>query len=295
MIRKLSESDRAQLLACLRRTPQTNIYMLGNLASLGVDHEISEFWGDFAPHTGSASHHPGTEDTSANDAPRLRGVINRYMTGWSVTGDPDTDWAGLAAVLDTYPTPAERLQDNPIGVESFLPYLQKYVAARVETEEMMTLDADDFRPVPVPPGFVIRPACFDDLDALTAFYADAQEMRRSRPGVERPLRDGYLWLAEPAAHDGATCGATCGTICGAALTNAVGDGHAMIGGVYTAPAWRGRGISQAVCSALCAALLQAALRPTLYWIAADAGHVYRKLGFHAIGHWRSAWLQQRMD
>jgi uncharacterized protein len=264
MIRKLSEADRASLEMLLRDQPHLNVYMLGNLAALGVSSDLSEFWGDFAP--------------GGTDA--LRGVVNRYMTGWSVFGRPAADWQGLAQVIDAYPETAARLQDNPIGVASFVPYLQRYTAAHTEEEELMILRAPDFRPVSPPPQACIRPAQRTDLAQLVAFYAGAGAMQRTPKGVERPLTDGYFWVAEVE-----------GEVCAAALTNAVGGGYAMIGGVYTAPAWRGQGFSQAVCSALCRVLLEDGLVPSLYWMAPDAGHVYRKLGFTPTGVWRSVWLQ----
>ncbi|MEX1018511.1 MAG: GNAT family N-acetyltransferase [Litorilinea sp.] len=261
MIRKFAESDRSALQALLLVAPELNIYMLGNLAALGTDHEISEFWGDFGP-----DH-------------KLRGAVNRYMRGWSIFGNPDADWAGLAAILDAHSLPAERLQDNPGGIPSILPYLRAYTAARIDIDELMTLAAPNFRPSAPPPAITVRAAHAGDLDALADFYANADTMQRSRTGVERPLQDGYLWIAE-----------SDGEICSTALTNAVGAGYAMIGGVYTPPAWRGHGLSQAVCSALCAALLANDLIPALYWVAPDAGHIYHKLGFKPVGSWRSVRL-----
>jgi len=76
-----------------------------------------------------------------------------------------------------------------------------------------------------------------------------------------------------------------------ALTNAEIRHRAMIGGVFTDPAVRGRGLSQAVCSALCAELLAEGKQPALYWANPAAGTVYRKLGFRLIGQWRSVWLK----
>jgi uncharacterized protein len=277
MIRRLYESDRGALETLLRESPHFNVYMLGNLASLGIIHEISEFWGDFSSAAESAVH------PAPNAEPRqtgtLRGVINRYMTGWSVYGRQDADWEGLAQVLANYPQVAERLQDNPGGVSSFIPYLRNYASERSEEEELMTLTAARFRPVAPQAGIHVRCARHADLDELTDFYAVAETMRRSRKAVERPLNDGYFWVAEADGRIRAT-----------ALTNAVGGEYAMIGGVYTHPAWRGQGLSQAVCSALCAALLANGLTPSLYWIAPEAGHVYRKLGFETVGVWRSVWL-----
>ena len=43
---------------------------------------------------------------------------------------------------------------------------------------------------------------------------------------------------------------------------------------------------------VCADLLVAQKQPVLYWDTPAAGAVYRKLGFHAVGEWRSIWLEK---
>ncbi len=149
----------------------------------------------------------------------------------------------------------------------------------------MRLDGAYFAPHPAPATWQIRPAAAADLDALAGFYADAGDMSRSRAGIERPLRDGRIYVA---------VGST-GEIGAAALTNAetTDPALAMIGGVYTAPAYRGLGLSKAVCSALCAELLTERKAPILYWKEPAAGHVYRALGFRPIGSWRAVRLQHK--
>lgn len=264
MIRLLTEADRAQVVAFLAGAPQWNLYMLGNLEKLGFTNAICEFWGDLEAETGSIV---------------LCAVLNRYMTGWTVYGEAHADWRALGAILDQHPAGAERLQDNPGGIASFLPYLQRYQAASVKTEEVMALDAADLRPVAAPKGVLIRRGTLADLPRLSDFYANAEHMRRTPAAVERPLRDTRLWLAEAD-----------GTILSAALTNAETQDLAMIGGVYTPVARRGQGLSQAVCSALCAELIGARKQPVLYWETPAAGAIYRKLGFHSTGQWRSVWL-----
>ena len=81
-VRRLTNQDRPALHALLREAPAQNLYLLGNLETLGFDHELCEFWGDW-------------------DAQGvLRAVLNRYMTGWSCYGRAPADWAALAQVLD---------------------------------------------------------------------------------------------------------------------------------------------------------------------------------------------------
>ncbi|MBV7335200.1 GNAT family N-acetyltransferase [Chloroflexi bacterium TSY] len=260
MIRLLKESDRGQTVALLSQAPEFNLYLLGNLTSLGFDNEITQFWGDFDPTN------------------RLRAVLNRYMSGWVVFGQSDADWASLGQILDAYPVRAERLQDNPVGIESFLPYLKKYRAKNIAVEELMSLKPEHFSPMDSS-AVTIRRATVNDLDALADFYANAGHMSRTRQGVEQPLQRTRIWLAEEEEK-----------VVSTALTNAETDDLAMIGGVYTTPNARGRGLSQVVCSALCQDLLNDQKRPVLYWETPAAGAVYRKLGFQAVGQWRAVLL-----
>ncbi|MCC6453801.1 MAG: GNAT family N-acetyltransferase [Caldilineaceae bacterium] len=257
MIRRLGEADRFGTIALLEAAPILNLYLLGNLDAHGFGEEFCEFWGDVVDG-------------------RVHGVINRYMTGWTVFGEASADWAGLGQVIDHHAVVAERLQDNPGGVPSLLPYLQRYEAAHVSEEVLMALPADGLQRQPPPDGFVVRRATLDDLAALVAFFADAGKMSRSAAGIELPLRDRRVWIALQG-----------GEVVSAALTNAETERLAMVGGVYTAPAWRGRGLSRAVCSALCDELIQTGRQPALYWDNPVAGRVYAKIGFRAIGIWRS--------
>ena len=263
MIRRLHEDDRRGLVELLSVAPQLNLYLLGNVEANGFDADFCEFFGD-------------VEDGD------VRGVVNRYMTGWTVYGLPEADWAGLGAVVDGHEVIAERLQDNPGGVPSFLPYVTRYCEASLTEEHLMEMPSGGLQPQSAPPGFVVRKATLDDLAILIDLFADADDMARTPAGVERPLRDRRIWLALKEQQAVA-----------AALTNAETATLGMIGGVYTRPEWRGHGLSQAVCSGLCQELIDVGRQPVLYWHNPSAGHVYTKLGFRPVGTWRSVRLAQR--
>lgn len=266
MIRRLHEPDRAALLSLVSGEPEINLYLLGNLQTLGFERDFCEFFGDF------------------DDKGRLRGCANRYMTGWSVYAETDADWEGLAALVDADPT-AQRLQDNPGGIATLEPFLRRKRFASCSVEELMRLETGEFRPPAPREDVAIRCATLEDLPRLVDFYRDAGEMSRSAAGAERPLRDGRVFIA---VND-------VGQVVSAALTNAETSEMAMVGGVYTPPQWRARGYSQAVCGALCADLLADRKRPVLYWKTPEAGRIYHKLGFTAIGVWRSVWLEPRTE
>lgn len=263
MIRRLHEDDRRGLVKLLSVAPQLNLYLLGNVEANGFDADFCEFFGDV-------------------EGGEVRGVVNRYMTGWTVYGLPDADWPGLGAVVDGHATIAERLQDNPGGVPSFLPYVARYREASVTEDHLMELPSGELRLQSAPTGFVVRKATLDDLAMLIDLFADADDMARSPAGVERPLRDRRIWLAVKDQQAVA-----------AALTNAETATLGMIGGVYTRPEWRGHGLSQAVCSGLCEELIGLGRQPVLYWHDPAAGYVYTKLGFRPIGTWRSVRLARK--
>lgn len=263
MIRPLGEPDRTALRSLLSEAPQINLYPLGNLDTNGFDQDFCEFWGDVIDG-------------------RLRGMINRYMVGWTVYGEEDADWEGMGAIVDSHASVAERLQDNPGGIASFLPYIHCYAPASLTEDSVMELPWGGLQEQSAPDGFVVRRATLDDLVGLVPFFADAGDMSRTPAGIERPLRDRRIWMALKGNE-----------VVSAALTNAETGDMAMIGGVYTSPAWRGKGLSQAVCSALCAELFASGRQPVLYWHYPPAGHVYAKLGFRPIGTWRSVRLTRR--
>ena len=268
MIRLLHEEDRAAAIALLAAAPQLTPYMGGNLEKLGFVRDFCEFWGDVVEDPDGTVH--------------LRAILNRYMTGWSVYGQSAADWRGLGQVLDAHPAGAVRLQDNPGGIDTFLPYLCRYYGEQTKVEELMDLSQANFRPMTPPADVTVRRGVMDDLPTLTRFYATACDMARPREAIARPLQDTRLWLAEQN-----------GNVLATALTNAEIQQMAMIGGVFTAPSARKRGLSQAVCSALCAELFAEGKQPALYWANPAAGAVYRKLGFRPIGHWRSVWLKSK--
>jgi len=270
MIRKLGDPDRVAATSLLETARSLNLYLLGNMESMGFEEEICEFWGDF----------------SVDGV--LRGVLNRYMTGWTVYGLPGADWVGLGAVVDEHPIAADRLQDNPGGIDSFLPFLRRYKAAEIHTEEVMELAVGDFHAISAQPGICVRRATLEDLPALVALYADAGHMSRTATAVERPLRATRVWVATEYGSERVEGGES---IVSVGLTNAETRSLAMIGGVFTRPALRGRGLSQAVCSALCLDLIADGKQPVLYWNTPAAGAVYYKLGFSPVGKWRSVWLE----
>ncbi|HEX9057615.1 MAG TPA: GNAT family N-acetyltransferase, partial [Ktedonobacterales bacterium] len=80
----------------------------------------------------------------------------------------------------------------------------------------------------------------------------------------------------------------------AASTSAEARTAAMIGGVWTAPQWRGQGFSTAVVATLSHELLREGRRPYLFYRVDNvpAARVYTKIGFREIGGWMVVYLDR---
>lgn len=261
MIRLLTNADRDPAYSFCAQNPALNLYFLGNIESLGLEADLCQFWGSF------------------DERGQINGVLNRYMDGWNIADGPGCDYEGFGQVLDSHPAGAARLQDNTRHTPSLQPFIHRYQATEEVIEYLCDLDAADFNPTGA--LWPARRATLADFDALCAFYAAAEDMARSRRGVERPLSSGRIFIVE-----------TGGEIASSVLTNAETGSAAMIGGVYTPPQQRGHGYAFAAMAALCRSLLDDGLRPVLYYHHPAAGAIYRRLGFRDLGLWRAVRLER---
>lgn len=84
-----------------------------------------------------------------------------------------------------------------------------------------------------------------------------------------------------------------GVVVGKAGTNARGFRYDQIGGVYTLPARRGRGVAAALMGALLADILSQGRRPTLFVKPSNAPALalYRGLGFEELGDYRADYFE----
>ena len=259
MIRLLTTPDYSQIYDFCNQNPALNLYFMGNLESLGVESDICQFWGSF--------------DAEG----QITGVLMRYMDGWNIADGPGCDYAGFGQIVDEHPAGASRLQDNTRHVESFVPFLQRYQEQGSSTEYLCDLDQQDFDPTCKP--WPVRRATMADYDTLCRFYGDAGHMSRTPRGVERPLQDGRVFIVEVENQ-----------IVSSVLTNAETRTLAMIGGVFTPPAHRGKGYASAAMVELCRSLIADRIRPVLYYDNPGAGAIYRRLGFKDLGLWKSVYL-----
>jgi ribosomal protein S18 acetylase RimI-like enzyme len=221
--------------------------------------------------------HGRAREPAGGGAARLPGI--RLMASglrhpqWNNGDVVDTARVDVAAVREWYAA-----RDVPWGVR--VPVGAPWHHGRLLfAKRLMGLAAGDFRPVPAPPGVVLRPAGPADVDAVLAVDTVAFE---APDEVERP------WVAPLLSQPGVT-------VCVAERDGrAIGVGHvlvtdgdagpaAYVAGIGVLPDAAGHGVGTAVSSWLVERGLEAGARLAHLHPDTDrAAAIYRRLGFEEV-------------
>jgi predicted GNAT family acetyltransferase len=142
---------------------------------------------------------------------------------------------------------------------------------------------------PAYPGLIVRRACPADLDVLLPLQEAYEREEVLTPihqfnpaackaSLARSLERQLVFAAEES-----------GVVVGKAGTNARGFRIDQVGGVYTLPERRGRGVAAALMAALMAEILMQGRKPALFVKSTNAPALalYRGLGFEDIGDFRA--------
>jgi predicted GNAT family acetyltransferase len=274
-IRRLGEHDLPEMEAFLATQPGYSLFLTANLSYLHLSMELIRYWGSY---TGE----------------RLAAVLMMVGRRAMICSEPEsTELMALLAQIAVQHQ-MDFTMGQPQCVDALLAasgrtlsnrrehYLAEHGRGAASNEKTATTI------VPVPPGALVRRAELQDLEGLTALYYRTEgfellgrdQLRRVLSGRIRGLR---TWVAE-----------VNGLICSAASTSAESRDAAMIGGVWTAPEMRNRGLSRVVVSALSRELHDEGRRTFLFYRIDNtaAAQVYLHAGYSRIGRWSVAQLYE---
>lgn len=271
VVRPLQADDDAAARRFLQDDHGYGLFITGNLLSYGFGYGDVRYWGQFRQHVGAA----GQADLD------LTGLL--MFTGESATlyAPPGVNVDLLIALALQEPLHFIMGRDDLMDVaEAQAPR----PVVRTETHYFADLTARRFTrsELTLPAQTSVRRGTLRDIEGLARLYYGATgfedltfaQVRNVMTNRVTRLR---TFLVERQ-----------GEILAAASTSAESYTAAMIGGVWTAPWARGRGISTTVVGALCGELLRERKRPYLFYLTENgpAERVYEKLGFHVTGGWR---------
>lgn len=255
-IRQLNRDDTDELLNLLYRDPYHNVFMIGNLESMGLDHPALDYWGSLREG-------------------QLVGALMRYRVFWNVYDAGGADLRGFAWLMDRR-RDVQALHGHDELIARLAKLLRDYAVK--EERHLHFCRLAELKPVSASSHSVHR-AILADLPALTAFYAKAEEMSRDEQAVRHCLEQCRIFVASAE-----------GQIVSAALTNAETGELAIIGGVYTPPDYRNQGYASACMFAICQDLVADGKEACLFYDDPVAEGIYRRLGFEKMGYWRQLLL-----
>jgi uncharacterized protein len=267
--RALGPHDRADLSALLAREPGYSVFLGSNLEMFGLKNDAIRYWGVFS-------------------RGRLAGALMEVEHRLAIYAPPDGDVETLGRLAgDLNPQfvmGRADLVDAVLAQHSGLSITQR------EDHIFAELPRRAFHgDVPVATGALMRRAGNGDIQALTALYTGAEGFEgMTAEQVARTMRGRVLNLRTYLALVGEQAVA-------AASTSAETRTAAMVGGVWTAPEWRNRGLSTAVVAALSGELLAEQRLPYLFYRVdnAPAAHVYARIGYRPIGRWMVVYFDRR--
>ncbi|MBM3620167.1 MAG: GNAT family N-acetyltransferase [Alphaproteobacteria bacterium] len=279
-IRILGVGDERQLSAFFEHAPDRSLMQRSNLARAGAGWSGQRYGGMFA---------------GAFDGARLSGVIAHYWNGFllPLVGDIARDFRPLLdALLDASPLPVNGAVGDWDQVTATLmhPRINGRAVRRCAREILYGLPLEALRvPEPLRLGEIgVRAIAADDVPMLTAwrmeFLVDTFKLSRGPATFEEAAGDLDAALRE---KRGFVVEAD-GRMLAYSGFNAALPDVVQVGGVYTPPFARARGLARAaVAGSLLKARESGARRAVLFTDVANvaAQRAYGALGFSAVGDW----------
>lgn len=263
-LHKAAPRDRAAILRYLRAEPEVNLFIVGDILTLGISSDISDLFIQGPPRgiegvlfRWRTSLLPYAHDPSADLSP-LAGQANRFLA-------QPGEWmlSGKQAVVRAVEARLRRRPDH--AQDHFLCVCRK-----------LTLE------VPLPQLPLVRPATGADAPAINALLARIEEFHSPRltdAELRAEIAGGRRRIAlvrDPADHR---------LLSMASAVAETGDA-AMIIAVATDPEFRGRGYASACVARLVKGLNRRGRSACLFYNNPVAGRIYQRLGFREIGRWR---------
>jgi hypothetical protein len=267
--RLIGARDRGELAALLAREPGYSVFLGNNLEMFGLKNDAVRFWGVFT-------------------RGRISGAVMVVERRLALYAPPDGDLAALGRLAsDLNP---EFVMGRADLVEAVLAQLPSVPVAQREDHIFAELARSDYHgDFPIEPGVTVRRAGQGDIHTLTQLYTGAEGFEQmAAEQVARTIRGRIISLRTYLAQ-------VEGQAVAGASSSAETRAAAMVGGVWTAPAWRSRGLSTAVVAALSGELLREERVPYLFYRVDNvpAERVYARIGYRPVGRWMVVYFDRR--
>jgi hypothetical protein len=261
MLRHAGEKDRAPILDYLRREPEFNLFIIGDVLGFGLHSDIIDLY---------------LQDGRA----ACEAVLMRYRNNFiPYTHIPTLD---LSAVV-------ERINDSLKKPGTWFVSGKKEIVDRIkaqlrgkpawERDQFFSVCRQMRADIPMTHLSSARIAEPEDAAEILALWDVAFGGGRQHPPLAEEIEQGRTRVVIIRDHDS-------GDLVSAASCVAESDAAAMIVGVATRPDHRRKGYGSACVYRLVSDLQRKGKSACLFFHNPEAGTIYHKLGFEEIGMWK---------
>ena len=259
MLIKANEEHRLSIMNYCKTEPSINLFIMGDIENFGFNSEFQDVWIQII------------ED-------KLVGVVLRYHDNLIIySKDLDMDMGEINCLLSE--------MDIKVisGKLSVISLLYPLVAENYEKKEMFFCELKD--------GSSLRK---EDTDIVIAEYDDAMEIAKAYGQIKEfkgmysdDVQERYKQIStriktKEGIH---MFKKENGKIISHGNTTAETSVAGMIGGIFTLPEYRNKGLGSKMVEALASSLLSRGKIACLFFNNPDAGKIYYKLGFKDIDKW----------
>lgn len=252
MIIKLDQSYHERLMEYIKKEPEINLFIIGDIENYGYDNYFLTVWGEV--------------DRRGN----IIGVLLKYFNHIIFYSRDKYDLKGFYNIMK------ELEFDEISGEKSIIePFKNMFKFKKTRDAFFCKMDSDKNLK-----GFEenknIKKIKFNNLSKISKLYSDIDEFdNMSIEAIKTGLKSGRGYCIE---QDG--------KIIAMAKSTAENSCSAMIVGVGTHPEYRNKGYATSCMAVLCRELLNENKTLCLFYDNPTAGRIYKKLGFKDIGIWR---------
>lgn len=260
-MQRCTEADRQAILAYIDAEPEINLFIYGDVETVGVDKPPVQVWVE-----------PGSDGWDF--------LILQYFDSYILySRNPAYDAAAAAAFLQG------RQVQGISGKQQLLDRLAPYFPGKTSRLTYMSrcnVVNPAFAGQP-PAGITVRELGPEDLDQTLDLLRGIEEFADSYHGEAREREE----LAQCWKCGGMMMGAfRAGRLVSTAQTTAASSRSAMVVGVATRPEARGCGYASAVVAELCRrSFAQGRHFLCLFYDNPAAGRIYHRVGFTEVGGW----------
>lgn len=260
-MQRCTEADRQAILAYIAAEPEINLFIYGDVETVGVDQPPVQVWAE--------------PDSKGWDF-----LILQYFDSYILySQNPGYNVAAAAAFL------RERKVQGISGKQELLDRLAPYFPGKsCKLTYMSRCNAvNPAFAARIPASVTVRELGPEDLDQALELLRGIEEFADTYHGEDREREE----LAQCWKCGGMMVGAFReGRLVCTAQTTAASSRSAMVVGVATRPDERGRGYASAVVAELCRrSFAQGRKFLCLFYDNPAAGRIYRRIGFTEVGGW----------